>query len=90
VFPLIASFTTTILFPYTLCNRRESTSGQVSLPLRVLFTPSVMESPNAQTTAVSGSASTSMASNKNQDVVVKGNAASFLSRVWSPLAGAVK
>src|SRR5712691_5182490 len=69
-FPPMASLTILTLFPYALCNRRESTLDQRSLVLKVVCVPSGIESPNAQTTTVSVDAMTSRLARKNQDAVV--------------------
>src|SRR5205823_14078112 len=88
--PPIPAFTTATRSPYAACIRREKASGQRSSPFSVEAVPSVIESPNAQTTNVSAGLMTSTASRKYQDVVVYGNAASVSSCPCAPAPGAVR
>src|SRR4029078_5206708 len=75
--PPMPAFTTETRFQYAACRRRERSSGQRSSPLIVEAAPSVIESPNAQTTRVTAGATTSIPSRKYHEVVEKGNAASL-------------
>src|SRR6266853_6113010 len=82
------ALTTATLLPNARCSRRASTSGQRSSPFMVLAVPSVMESPNATTSPVSGGIIMSTASRKNHDAVGYGKAASSSAAPLTPASGA--
>src|SRR5215467_4428081 len=81
------SLTTEYRLPAAACRRRARTSGQRSSPFSVDAEPSVMESPNATITRVSGDAAMYTASRKYHDVEDSGNESSLSSLVRNPTPG---
>src|SRR5215470_11309143 len=81
------SLTTEYRLPASACSRRAKTSGQRSSPFSVDAEPSVMESPKATITRVSGDAVMYTASRKYHDVDDSGNESSLSSLERDPAPG---